>query len=41
MFIRQNGGTLPAERREKEFAKLTDEEVKRIEGIYGEVFGDG
>ena len=33
MFIRQNGGTLPKKRREKEFAKLTGEEVFEITGI--------
>lgn len=39
MFIRQNGGTLPKKRREKEFAALTDEEVNRIEAIYQSTFG--
>lgn len=38
MFIRQNGGTLPKKRREKEFAALTNEEVGKIEAIYREVF---
>lgn len=38
MFIRQNGGTLPKKRREKEFAALTDQEVSRIEAIYREIF---
>jgi hypothetical protein len=41
MFMRQNGGTLPKRRRENEFAALTDDETKRIEAIYSEVFGDG
>ena len=41
MFIRQNGGKLPKKRREKEFAALTDEETKRIEEIYEDLFGDG
>ena len=40
MFMRQNGGTIPRKRRENEFAALTDDEAKRIEAIYGEVFGD-
>jgi hypothetical protein len=38
MFIRQNGGTIPKKRRENEFSALTDEEAKRIEAIYSEVF---
>jgi len=38
MFMRQNDGRIPRRRRENEFAKLTDEEVKRIEAIYDEVF---
>jgi hypothetical protein len=41
MFIRQNDGKLPKRRREKEFAALTDDETKRVEEIYEEVFGDG
>jgi Fic family protein len=41
MFIHQNGGTLPKKRREKEFAALNDDEVRHLEGIYGEVFGGG
>lgn len=41
MFIRQNDGTLPKRRREKEFAALTNDEVNRIEAIYNEVFTDG
>lgn len=40
MFMRQNGGVLPKRRRESEFAALTDNEVERVEKIYGEVFGD-
>ena len=40
MFIRQNKGTLPKKRREKEFAALSDKETERIEEIYREVFGD-
>ena len=38
MFMRQNGGRIPKRRRENEFAALSDEEVKRIEAIYSEVF---
>ncbi len=38
MFMRQNGGTLPARRRANEFAALTHDEVKRVEAIYAEVF---
>lgn len=43
MFLRQNDGKLPRKRREREFEKLTDEEVARIEAIYAEAFaaGDG
>jgi hypothetical protein len=41
MFIRQNQGTLPKSRREKEFAALSDAETRRIEAIWKEVFGDG
>lgn len=41
MFMRQNGGVLPKKHRESEFAALTDDEVRRVEEIYGEVFGDG
>ncbi|MGH6917503.1 MAG: Fic family protein [Geminicoccaceae bacterium] len=40
MLIRQNDGTLPKKRREKEFAALSDAETKRIEAICNEVFGD-
>ena len=40
MFIRRNDGTLPKNRREKEFAALSDAETKRIEAICNEVFGD-
>lgn len=41
MFVAQNGGTLPKRRREKEFAALTDKEVKDLEAIYRDVFGTG
>jgi hypothetical protein len=40
-FLRQNGGRLSQRARTKEFAALTDDEAKRIEAIYGEVFGNG
>lgn len=38
MFIRQNDGTLPQRRRQKEFGKLTDEEVSKIETIVNLAF---
>ena len=38
MFMRQNDGKIPRRRRTSKFAALTDEEVKRIEAIYSEVF---
>ena len=41
MFIQQNNGKLPKRRRENAFAALSDEEIKHIEEIYDEVFGDG
>ena len=40
-FLHQNGGRLSQRAREEEFAALTDEEIKRIEAIYGEVFDNG
>ena len=40
LFMRQNDGTLPKRRREKEFAALTDDEVSTLEAIYRETFGD-
>ena len=39
-FLRQNGGQLSKRAREREFARLTEEEVARIEGLYAEAFGD-
>ncbi|HEX5044797.1 MAG TPA: Fic family protein [Candidatus Polarisedimenticolaceae bacterium] len=39
MFMRQNAGKIPKKRRKDEFAALTDEEAKRIEGIYSSVVG--
>jgi Fic family protein len=38
LFVRQNNGTLSKKRREREFEKLTDDEVARIEGIVRETF---
>lgn len=40
-FLHQNGGRLSQRARDKEFAALTDEEAKRIEAIYDEVFSNG
>jgi hypothetical protein len=37
-FLRQNGGTLSRRARDKEFAALADEEVRKIETIYHEAF---
>ena len=38
MFIRQNEGTLPKKRREKEFKALTAEEVQLLESVVREAF---
>jgi hypothetical protein len=38
-FLRQNGGRLSQRAREREFAALTDEETRRIERAYEELFG--
>ena len=38
MFIRQNDGTLSRRRREGEFAKLRDDEVRTLEAIVREAF---
>jgi hypothetical protein len=38
MFIRQNHGSLPKRRREKEFKELTDQEVTTLEDIVRESF---
>lgn len=38
MFIRQNEGKLAKKRRQDEFEKLTDEEVKMVEAIVREAF---
>ena len=38
-FLRQEHGRLSKRAREKEFARLTDEEVDEVEGIYAEFFG--
>ncbi|MCP4698716.1 MAG: Fic family protein [Gammaproteobacteria bacterium] len=40
VFMRQNAGTIPKRRREKEFEALTDDEAQLIEAIYQDVFGD-
>jgi hypothetical protein len=40
MFIRQNDGKLPKKRRQKEFAALTDDEVRQVEALYEEIFAD-
>jgi hypothetical protein len=40
-FLHQNDGRLCQRARTKEFAAPIDEEAKRIEAIYGEVFGNG
>jgi len=37
-FLNQNGGTLWNRARDKEFASLTAEEVRRVEEVYEEVF---
>jgi len=38
-FLHQNAGHLSGRAREREFAKLTDDEAKRLETIYSENFG--
>jgi len=40
MFMRQNDGIIPKRRREKEFVALTDDEARRIEAIYQDVFDE-
>jgi len=39
-FLRQGGGRLSKRAREREFAALTDDEVRTIEGMYADAFGD-
>jgi hypothetical protein len=39
-FLRQNGGRLSKRAREREFAALTDEEARYIEGAYERSFGE-
>ena len=39
MFIRQNNGVLPGNRREGEFRQLRDDEVLAVEGIVADAFG--
>ena len=36
--IRDSSGKIPKKRRKNEFAALTDEEAKRLEAIYSDVF---
>ncbi|UIJ83383.1 hypothetical protein [Rhizobium leguminosarum] len=38
MFIRQNNGALPRKRWEREFEKLTDQEITRVEAIIQDIF---
>lgn len=38
MFIRQNSGVLPKNRRKREFKLLRDDEVALIEGIVNKAF---
>ena len=38
-FLHQNGGHLSKRAREKEFRRLSSEEIGEVEGIYGELFG--
>ena len=40
MFVRQNGGTLAKRRREKEFAKLTDDELALLTTAVNDIFQD-
>jgi len=40
MFIRQNKGTLPKRRRTGEFKKLSDDEVRLLEGVVNDAFDD-
>lgn len=40
-FLGQNGGRLSSRARDREFEALTDEEARRIETIYNEVFSAG
>ena len=39
-FLRQNKGVLSERAREKEFARLTDDEVTRVEASYGRAFSE-
>jgi hypothetical protein len=39
-FLRQNSGQLSKRAREKEFAALTADEIKRVEGVYAGTFGE-
>jgi hypothetical protein len=40
-FLHQNAGKLSRRAQQKEFAALTEEEVRRVEEIYGELFRPG
>jgi len=40
-FLEQNNGALSKRAREKEFAKLSDQEIEKIEKIHGEIFNHG
>ena len=40
-FIRQNDGRLGRRRRDREFAKLTDDEVELAESIVNDAFQNG
>ena len=37
-YLRQIGGALSRRARDNEFARLTEDEVRRIEAIYAETF---
>lgn len=39
-FLHQNQGRLSQRAREKEFAKLTEQETAQVEDIYGQIFGE-
>jgi hypothetical protein len=40
-FLRQNGGRLSRRATENEFAELTPQELRRIEGLYADAFERG
>ena len=39
-FLQQNAGRLSNRARQKEFAALTEDEAREIEGLYAEAFGE-